>query len=932
MTELKDTLNLPQTDYPMRANLSTMEPARLALWQQEGMYQKMRAARKGAKPFILHCGPPYANGALHAGHLVPSLLKDVVVRSKFMAGYDTPFVPGWDCHGLPLEWKVETELREKGGGKDSLSPSAFRDLCREKAKYWIGVQKTNWQRMGSVGDFAHPYLTMDFVNEAAMVRLLGDLLNTGLLYKGFKPVMWSTVEETALAEAEIEYHDHESTAVYVKFPIVGRDNQFVVAWTTTPWTLPANRAIAYGSDITYVRITPTQVHEKATAKLTESYWLAQELLPAALKMLGVEAHKVEETQQGSGFAGWQCLQVLYSTAVPMLSGDHVTTEAGTGFVHTAPAHGLEDFIVGQAAGLDLSCPVLGNGAYEASVAALPVTAVALAGKNIWEAQADIVKELEASGRLLRWHKLKHSYPMSWRSRKPLIYRTTEQWFMAMDKAAQGQQQTLRQQAMSEIDKVRWVPDYGSKRIGGMIEKRPDWCLSRQRLWGVPIAIFKNIKTGDYITDKAVFDSVAAAIEKTGINAWGDLGVAELLPQGWLEANKLSANDLVKEEGILDVWYDSGATFYHVLQQREGHHSPADLYLEGSDQHRGWFHSSLLLSVAKDHHAPYKQVLTHGFVVDSKGRKMSKSLGNGADALELIEKFGADQMRLWVASSDYSDDIVYGEEVMKGVSEVYRRLRNTIRYLLGNLSDFDASQHSVDYAQLPALEKLVLARVTSTLAQVRDDYDNYRFARCYHALQNLCATDLSALYFDIRKDRLYCDGKNSAERRATQTVLHFILQAILTHLMPLMPFTADEAWRMYMGQDNPLYLQSFVAGEAAWAAPALLKDWDRLMALRATVNGVIEKEARATGLAGSNSEVKIALTLPQTELELATQYDLAEWCMVASLTVQQGEEMQATVAKADGAKCPRCWTFDHLVESSGLCPRCDAVMSDTAQAA
>ncbi len=927
----KDTLNLPQTDYPMRANLATAEPERLALWQKEGFYEKMRAARKGAKPFVLHCGPPYANGALHAGHLIPSLLKDMVVRSKFMAGFDTPYIPGWDCHGLPLEWKVEEELRAEGKTKDSLSPSAFRDLCREKALHWIGIQKETWQRMGAVGDWANPYLTMNFKNEADLVRLFGNLMQTGLLYKGFKPVMWSTVEETALAEAEIEYEDHESTAVYVKFPVLGHDNTFVVAWTTTPWTLPANRAIAYGDDISYVLVRPTKVHEKATAQTTESYWLAEELLPAALKMLGIEAHDVVTTQKGAAFKGWQCAQVLYSTPVPMLAGDHVTTEAGTGFVHTAPAHGLEDFIVGQAAGLDLACPVLGNGAYDKDVAALPTTGVALAGVNIWNAQALIVKELEASSRLLRWHKLKHSYPMSWRSHKPLIYRTTEQWFMAMDKTAVGQTDTLRNTALSEIGKVRWVPDYGSRRIGSMIENRPDWCLSRQRLWGVPIALFWNTKTNSYITDPAVFESIAKMVEEKGVNAWSDCTTDELLPAGWCKANNVTADDLVKESGILDVWYDSGGSFFHVLKQRDGHENPADMYLEGSDQHRGWFHSSLLLSVAAEGHAPYRQVLTHGFVVDANGRKMSKSKGNGAAAGELIGKYGADLMRLWVAASDYTDDIVFSDEIMKGVTEVYRRLRNTIRYLIGNLSDFNAATDKVAYADLPPLEKLVLARFSSTLATVRDEFSNYRFYRCYHLLQNLCAGDLSSIYFDIRKDRLYCDGPASQNRRACQTVLHEILTGILTHLMPMMPFTADEAWRLAFGQDKPLYVERFSEGDPAWRDAALLADWDKLMEIRALINGVIEKDARAAGWAGTNGDVKVALTLPPELMPLATAYDIEELCMVAGLTVTAGEALSAIVAKADGEKCPRCWNFDALSASSGLCPRCDSVLSCSAAA-
>lgn len=929
MTDHSQTLNLPQTDFPMRADLPKREPERLKQWQTEADYKTLRTARAGQKKFTLHVGPPYANGYLHNGHLIPCLLKDMVVRARAAAGFDTPLVPGWDCHGLPIEWKVETGLREQKKNRADLSKPDFQALCRTHAEKWIATQKTDWQRMGVIGDWQNPYRTMDAANVGGIVRTLGQLAQTGLLFKGFKPVLWSTVEQTALAEAEVEYADKESTAVYVKFPLNGHANQFVLIWTTTPWTLPANRAVAYGNDIDYVAIQPTQLHEKAAAKATEIYWVAEKLLPECVKMLGILEHKIDATHKGTFFAGKTCKQALYGFEVPLLAGGHVTTEAGTGFVHTAPSHGAEDFYLGQPHGLDLECHVQPDGTYDTHVPPLPATGKPLTGVDIWSAQPLIVDELTATGALLRWHKLKHSYPVSWRSKAPLIFRTTRQWFVAMDKPFGAHGKTLRTRTLEAIKTVQWVPESGENRITDMIANRPDWCISRQRVWGVPIALFFNTKTQSHITAPEVFESVASALAKHNISGWDTLSVRELLPPGWLEKNNLSETDLVKETDILDVWFESGSTFAHVLQARLPDTTfPADLYLEGTDQHRGWFHSSLLLSVATQDCAPYKQVLTHGFAVDDKGKKVSKSLGNGDDAGPLLAKFGADILRLWVASSDYRDDVVFSPAVMEGVSDVYRRLRNTIRYLIGNTHDFD-EKNAVPYEQLPELERWVLARLQQVIESVQADYTDFKFFRIYQTLHNFCAVELSSLYFDVRKDVLYCNTPHSPTRRAVQTTLVHIFRALITHLQPLIPFTADEAWRFKFSDVQAAYTQLFYAGNTAWKNSELLTRWENILHVRSLINTAIETTLRKPGLVGANMEVSVHATLPSPLYAAARSINMQELCMLSTLTLQEGNE-NIHAEKSTHPKCPRCWNHRLLV-ANGLCERCDEAVSTPAAA-
>ncbi|MDE0724453.1 MAG: isoleucine--tRNA ligase [Alphaproteobacteria bacterium] len=923
--ELRQTLNLPETEFPMRAGLPKREPEWVKDWLAEDIYGKIRAARSESPSFILHLGPPYANGRFHMGHVLSYVLKDFIVRSKTMQNFNAPFVPGWDCHGLPIEWKVESELREKGKSKDDLSTKELRKLCRDYAGKWVSAQKEDWQRMGCLGDWDEPYLTMNPKNEAGMVRELGRLFNRGYVYKGVKSIMWSTVEETALAEAEIEYHDKESMAIFVAFPVKGTDEN-VVIWTTTPWTMPANRAVAYGEEVEYSLVEITQAHEKAAANIGAKYWFATELLESATKYCGIEEYAVLKTQKGSAFEGTVLQHPFYDREAPMIEGFHVTVDGGTGFVHIAPAHGAEDFQIGREVGLELECQVLGDGTYSNTVADLSQTDVALAGMDIWKAQKRIIEEMTAQGALLRWYKYSHSYPHSWRSKAPLIFRTTPQWFVAMDN-----DKNLRADALKEIDNVQWLPAYGRNRIYSMIEGRPDWCISRQRKWGVPITVFVHKHTGEVVNDAALFEHIAALVEAETIDAWDNRieenRMEELFPAGWLASKGLSLDDLEPQRDILDVWFDSGTTHAHVMRaenERKGKESrfhredgkrPADVYWEGSDQHRGWFHSSLLESVASYGEAPYETVLTHGFVVDGKGMKMSKSIGNGVEPEQLLKKYGMDIVRLWVAGSDYTEDIRYSDEIMAGISDGYRRFRNTFRYLLGNLSDFDAQTDTVPYADLPELEKWVLARMANVLTEVKEAYDSYTFHKAYRALYNFCATDLSNIYFDIRKDVLYCDAKSGHRRRSVQTVLMALLTEITTHLAPMMPFTTDEVWKERFGEAESVHLALWNDVNPEWQNEAVLEQFTPFWALREQVNLKVEA-LRSEGDVGSNLDV--AVTLPSSAQDM--NLPLTELLIVSAVSFS-GDVVQAE--KASGEKCPRCWSHHETMHAThtDVCQRC-----------
>ena len=911
------TLQLPKTDFAMRANLPAREPGWVQRWLDEDVYGRVEAKRRaeGKGTYIVHLGPPYANGHMHMGHALTYVLKDFVVRSKLMAGLYSPYAPGWDCHGLPIEWKVEQDLRAEGKSKHDVSKAELRQRCRDYAAKWVGIQKGEWQRFGAIGDWERPYLTMAPANEAGIVRELGKMVGRGLVEKNLRSTLWSWAEETAMAEAEVEYDEkHKSIAVYVALPIVGRENEFLVIWTTTPWTLPANRAVAVAEGENY------SLFEVKGKKV----WMASKLVSIAFDVLKGEGYPIlEDGLKGSEMVGWQYEHPLYGTVQPVVAGHHVTTDAGTGLVHIAPAHGADDFVLGKKEGLPLECPVDGAGRYEDWVADLP-GGMGLKGRLIWEAQEDILAAL--GDKLLHRETIVHSYPVSWRSKKPLIFRSTEQWFVALDKPIEALGgESLRNASLDRIyarngkKGVEWVPEYGKNRIGSMIENRPDWCISRQRACGVPITIFVNKADGSLVDDPAVFEHIAGLVAQEGIDAWDgriEAGrVEELFPVGWLAAHGAKAADFTPVQDILDVWFDSGTTHAHVLRAesgegqrfyRAGGRRPADLYQEGSDQHRGWFHSSLLTSVANYGDAPYESVVTSGFVVDGEGRKFSKSLGNGVEPRQLLDKYGMDIIRLWVASSDYSEDIRYSPQIMESMADAYRRFRNTFRWLLGNLNGVEDVAVEVD--GLPELEKYMLHRLGVVLAEVRGHYDAFQFHKGYRALYDFCNADLSNFYFDVRKDVLYCDALSSPARKACVSVLVQVFRALATHLAPLMPFTTDEAWRCRYGEEACVHLETYqevpavAVDEAAWRA---------MLALRDRVNGALEK-LRAEGGIGANTEAAVTVDA-KVDAELAR-----EVCGVSAVAV--GETL--AVGKHGGHKCPRCWRYYDKLEASGVCLRCD----------
>ncbi len=924
----KDTLNLPQTDFPMRAGLPTQEPKWIQRWHEEQVYTTLRQQRADAPKYILHCGPPYANGQLHMGHALSKTLKDIVVRSRTMMGFNAPFIPGWDCHGLPIEWKVVKGLADEGLSEKDLSKSDIQKRCRKEAQKWVDIQKEEWRRLGVLADFDNAYLTMNFKNEANIVRAMAKVVEGGYLYKGLKPVHWSTVEQTALAEAEIEYADKKSTAVYVAFDFADAANESVVIWTTTPWSLPGNKAVAFAEDTDYVAIQVNEVEENAICSTGKVYHIAAALLEDFTAQLGIKSFtKVKETT-AEDYRSRFVKHPFYALEVPLVSGFHVTTDAGTGFVHIAPSHGQEDFQIGVENNLELECPVGGDGCYLNKVAALPTTETELKGESIWDAQYAVIKELRENGQLLKKYNMTHSYPCSWRSKAPLMFRTTNQWYISMDK------HNLKQKALAEIERIGkeggWVPAYGENRIKGMVEGRPDWCISRQRAWGVPVTIFVHKESGEYLTDPEVFEHVASLIEQKGIEVWFDSSVEELLPESYQE----KASEYTKEEDILDVWIDSGMSHFHVLKQGSdlGLELPADLYLEGSDQHRGWFQSSLMTSMMINDKAPYKAVLTHGFVVDGEGKKMSKSIGNVIQPQELAEKYGVDIVRLWVANADYSEDMRLSDEIVKRTTDVYRRLRNTFRYLLSNMYDFDITKDAVAYDDMPEIEKWVLARLHQVVQISEEGYKSYKFQRALQEMMNFCSTDLSSFYFDVRKDCLYADAPNSTKRRASQTVQYHLLQALVTYLSPIIPFTTDEVWRSFKGEDTTsVHLGEFYKVDNVWQNTALIEKWEQVRQMRTVVTKEVE-ELRTAKEVGSGLEAQATLYAPQEKLDLLATIDMADVCVISELKLEVATETSAKATIAAGEKCPRCWKFASDIGShashTDVCGRCAEALDET----
>jgi isoleucyl-tRNA synthetase len=917
--DYRDTVFLPATPFPMRGELPKKEPVMLQRWRDMGLWHRLREASHGRRKFILHDGPPYANGNLHIGHALNKILKDVVNRSRQMAGYDGLYVPGWDCHGLPIEWKIEEEYRKSGRDKDAVPVLQFRQECRAYAAHWMAVQSEEFQRLGVAGAWDDRYATMDIASEAAIVAEIGKFLLNGALYRGLRPVMWSPVEKTALAEAEIEYHDHTSTTIWVRFPIqmhagfgAGGDlaDASVVIWTTTPWTMPGNRAIAYGADIDYALVQIDSVNDGSLARPGERVLVALALLPQFCDAVGVATHHLINLRKGADLAGLVCAHPLrgrgYDHSVPLYPADFVTTEAGTGFVHIAPSHGEEDFDLGRTHRLEVPETVGDDGTFNPWV---PL----FAGLHVYKAADPVCAALTEAGGLLARGKVTHSYPHSWRSRAPLIFRATPQWFIRMDGP-----EKIRDRALKAISETDFVPDAGRNRIGSMVAARPDWCISRQRAWGVPIAVFVERASGQPLRDPEIMARIVEAFAEEGADAWYSS------PPGRFLGNDRDPAKYEQVMDIVDVWFESGSTHAFVLEAR-GLPWPADLYLEGTDQHRGWFHSSLLESVGTRGAAPFKAVLTHGFTLDEQGRKMSKSLGNTTAPQEVWNSYGADILRLWVMNTDITDDQRIGREILKQQAELYRRLRNTLRWILGSLAGWTPAEHLPE-AEMPELERWVLHRLGELDAQIRGAVESYDWAGVYPALHAFCASDLSAFYFDIRKDALYCDRPDSLRRRAARTVLDHLHRCLSTWLAPVLVFTAEEAWTARFGEESSVHLQDFYDVPAHWQNDTLAAKWERIRDIRRTATVNLEAMRKQERI-GSSLQAEVALHFAVDKDPLLDAEEWAEVLIVSKVVFDHPHGPgQASVRLADGQKCARCWRVlpevGQRAKHPTLCLRCD----------
>ena len=893
----RETLNLPKTDFPMKAGLPKREPDMLAHWAAIGLHDKLRAAAKGREKFVLHDGPPYANGDIHIGHALNKILKDVIVRSQQMQGKDAVYIPGWDCHGLPIEWKIEEQYRKQGKDKDEVPAKEFRAQCRQFAAQWVGVQSEQFQRLGIMGDWDNPYTTMAFEAEATIVAEFQKFIMDGSLYRGSKPVMWSVVEKTALAEAEVEYEEHVSPTIFVKFPVRGMDNSYAVIWTTTPWTIPGNRAIAYAPGLTY------GLYEAAGEKLILCDNLAAQVMGAA---------QIEDYQRLEDIdpKGLVCAHPLHAAGydfdVPVLAGDFVTDETGTGLVHIAPGHGQDDFELGMQHNIEVPFTVNEGGVYYDHV---PL----FAGKRVLDekgkdgdANGGVIGALVEADALLAKGKLRHQYPHSWRSKAPLIFRNTPQWFISME------QNGLRDKALKAIAETNFYPETGRNRIQSMVENRPDWVVSRQRAWGVPLTIFVNKQTGEPLKDEAVNARIVDAVRENGADAWFDTD-----PQAFL-GDTYEADDYEKVTDILDVWFDSGVTHAFVLEARDDVQWPADVYFEGSDQHRGWFQSSLLEACATRGRAPYKNVVTHGFTMTEQGKKMSKSLGNAVDPLKVIQQSGAEIIRLWTMSCDYSEDQRIGSEIIKANTDAYRKMRNCFRFLLGNLADFDESE-KVSPADMPELERYMLHRLAELDTLVRDNYNQFDFRKIYQALFNFMTVDLSAFYFDIRKDTLYCDPHSAVARRACRTVMDTVFHCLTRWLAPVLCFTTEEVWQARFGQnDDSVHLQTFITPEADWHDAALAEKWTKIRTVRRVVTGALEVERRDKRI-GSSLEAAPIVYVADAALQSAIEgQEMADICITSQIDIRHDAPPETAFMLddvagvgvvpqlAEGQKCQRSW--------------------------
>ncbi|AZY94936.1 MULTISPECIES: isoleucine--tRNA ligase [Paracoccus] len=957
--DYRDTVFLPQTEFPMRAGLPAREPEWLERWARIGVYDRLRSTAAGRKPFVLHDGPPYANGHLHIGHALNKTIKDIVVRSHQMMGFDARYVPGWDCHGLPIEWKIEEKYRKEGRDKDAVDMVEFRQECRRFADEWVDIQREEFKRLGVTGAWDRPYLTMDYHAEAVIAAEFMKLVMNGSLYQGSKPVMWSPVEKTALAEAEVEYHDHTSHTIWVRFGVQGQgalSDAKVVIWTTTPWTIPQNRAVAFNPQIAYGLYQVAAVAEGSTAVAGERLVLADALaggVMAQAKVTGftraadvtaadldglILSHPLRGVEGGAG---------EWDYDVPMLPGDHVTDEAGTGFVHTAPSHGDDDYQLGLRFKLPMTYNVEPDGSYRKDLPIFGGEAIVAPDGKDGPANVSVIKQLAWAGALLAKGKIKHSYPHSWRSKAPLIYRNTPQWFAAIDKPLDdglGQHgDTIRARALTSIDQlVKWWPKTGRNRIHSMVENRPDWVLSRQRAWGVPLTCFvkKGAKPTDddfLLRDARLNDRIVAAFEADGADVWYSAGFKARMLDGIADPE---AYDQVMD--VLDVWFDSGSTHSFVLRDREdgAPDGIADVYLEGTDQHRGWFQSSLLQASATKGRAPYRNVVTHGFTLDEKGMKMSKSLGNTIVPAKVIEQYGADILRLWVAQADYTADQRIGPEILKGTADSYRRLRNTLRFLLGALAGFDDAER-IEPAQMPELEQWMLHRLAQLDHQVRQGYAAFDFQGVFQTLFQFCTVDLSAFYFDVRKDALYCDAADSDRRRAARAVLDLLFHRLVTWLAPILPFTMEDVWlSRFPSEDDSVHLHDFAQTPADWLNEPLAAKWEHVRRARRVVTAALEVK-RTDKTIGASLEAAPVVHVEDAQMLAALKsVAFADVCITSdlSLTADPAPTEAFRMAEtpgigvvfetAEGEKCQRCWKILPDVGTHahpGVCARCDAAL-------